>query len=244
MERHQGSKDNITALNQTNNGDGTGAISYWPPGAHILMREVWEGRIWTAKPVIVVQDEPNLTVLFMPHGTCYKHPRMPDGGQVPHMLPDRWLLVDRVRNGDTLFLCPAGSSYMVMLFRVESQGQFAGWYINLQEPLRRICFGFDYLDQELDIVVSPDRTSWKWKDEDGFEALRSRGIISPEQALRIRAEGERVISQITIKDSLFNQGWHEWSPPETWTIPTLPSNWNVIEPTNCCSSRSGQLNEK
>ncbi len=204
------------------------APSRWAPGAHILNREVWRGRVWTARPVIVVQDEPDLTALYLPIGTPCKEPRMPDGGPLTHTLPDEWILVDHARRGATLFLCPSGAMHMVMLFWSPPHADFLGWYVNLQQPMRRTSLGFDYLDQELDIVISPDRSTWHWKDEDKFRDLERRGRISHEQAALIRAEGERVIAQLHTAGSLFTQGWQRWVPPATWTVPRLSVGWDVM----------------
>ena len=66
----------------------------------------------------------------------------------------------------------------------------------LQEPLRRTAIGFDFMDQELDIVVKPDLSEWVWKDEERFQRAQEAGRFSTHQAREIRAEGERVITRI------------------------------------------------
>ena len=38
---------------------------YWPTGSQIVYREVWRGKVWTARPVTVVQDAPDLIALFL-----------------------------------------------------------------------------------------------------------------------------------------------------------------------------------
>ena len=55
--------------------------------------------------------------------------------------------------------------------------------------------GVDIVDQDLDVVVAPDRT-WQWKDEDEFTerlAFPDHYWVPDEQA--VRAEGRRVIKQ-------------------------------------------------
>ena len=37
--------------------------SHWKAGNYIVYREVWQGKIWTARSVIVVQDEPDLNAM-------------------------------------------------------------------------------------------------------------------------------------------------------------------------------------
>lgn len=54
----------------------------WAMGDRILIREVWRGRVWTARPVTVVQDTSDLIAFYMMPGTRYKHPRATDGGPI------------------------------------------------------------------------------------------------------------------------------------------------------------------
>ncbi len=102
------------------------------------------------------------------------------------------------------------------------------WYVHLQEPLRRTKIGFDTMDQMLDIVISPDCSSWYWKDEDEFNEAVAIGVYSPEQAHSIRAEGERVIGLLNANASPFCDGWADWTPPMEWGIPNFPAGWEKI----------------
>jgi hypothetical protein len=204
-------------------------VQYWSPGDHIVMREVWQARVWTARPVTVVRDTPDLLALYMMPGTRYKHPRTLDGSSIPPFLADDWMLVDvRWQGCGALYLSIPGAWHMVILFWQTGQPAFPGWYVNLQEPLRRTPLGFDFLDQELDILISPDLSTWAWKDEAKFETAIERGRIAPEQARHIRAEGERVLAQLHAPNTLFTQGWELWVPPADWTIPELPPNWDRV----------------
>lgn len=51
------------------------------------------------------------------------------------------------------------------------------------------------MDQALDIVVSPDHETWHWKDEEAFEEAQVLGVISPNAAKAIPAEGERALDR-------------------------------------------------
>src|SRR5689334_4219705 len=67
----------------------------WAPGSQVVTREVMCGRVWTARPVTVVQDTPDLIALSMVPGTVYKHPRLPDRDEIPPLLVDEpWRLID------------------------------------------------------------------------------------------------------------------------------------------------------
>ena len=82
---------------------------------------------------------------------------------------------------------------MLIVFWQEDQATLRSWYVNLQTPLRRTRLGFDYLDQELDVIVSPDLSTWRWKDEENFEALMRQGLIARERGRHLRSVAEEVI---------------------------------------------------
>ena len=120
-----------------------------------------------------------------------------------------------------------GVAHAVLLFWDGDTGEFRGWYVNLQSPLRRTRIGFDYMDDALDIVVAPDRT-WHWKDEEELAELVARGLWTPEQAAAIRAEGERAIERLRAHEEPFDESWITWRPDPSWPIPELPSDWHVL----------------
>jgi len=201
----------------------------WSAGSPILLREIWQGKVWTARPVTVVQDTDDTIVLYMRPGTVYKHPRTLAGAPVPYLLPDAWRLVDvEWYGGGALYLSLPGAWYMLILFFADDRVTPPSWYVNLQDPLRRTRLGFDYLDQELDIVLAPDLPTWQWKDEEKFADLRRRGLISAAKARRLREVGEQVLGQRQDPGSLFHRGWDRWSPPADWPIPTLPNGWDRV----------------
>jgi hypothetical protein len=54
---------------------------------------------------------------------------------------------------------PCGWSPARPVRRCDAAGAFAGWYVNLQESLRRTGSGFDTVDLVLDLVVAPRVTT-------------------------------------------------------------------------------------
>jgi hypothetical protein len=70
-------------------------MMYWNRGAQITLREHWNNKVWTVRPVTVVADTPDVIALYMMPGTIYKHPRAMDGSPVPHFLPDQWYWLTR-----------------------------------------------------------------------------------------------------------------------------------------------------
>jgi len=205
-------------------------LSHWTAGSQIVYREVWRGRIWTARPVTVVQDTPDLIALSLCSGTRWKISVPPDESTdlLYCKLPTgNWRLADATWKWDSLILIYPGEAHAVHVMRGENR-EFVGWYINLQEPLCRTAIGFDFMDQDLDIVVEPDLSKWVWKDESTFAKAQDLGIISEQQAREIRAEGERVIRRIQARAAPFDADWENWFPPVEWPIPSLPEGWDKL----------------
>jgi len=46
----------------------------YAPGDPVAIREIWNGRVWYARPATVVLDEPNLTMLLVPPHVRAKEP--------------------------------------------------------------------------------------------------------------------------------------------------------------------------
>jgi hypothetical protein len=136
--------------------------------------------------------------------------------------PDRW------KKTDVLSLTQPGAAHSVELMWYTGTTRLDCWYVHLQEPRRRSAVGFDTKDQLLDIVISPDKSTWRWKDEDEFDEAVALGLYSPAEAAAIRAEGERVIGLLKNNQPPFCDGWDTWSPPEGWGIPELPAGWNQV----------------
>jgi predicted RNA-binding protein associated with RNAse of E/G family len=133
---------------------------------------------------------------------------------------------------EVLMLVAPGAAHSVYAMWEQGHTSFRCWYINLQEPLRRTSMGFDTMDHLLDIVVSPDRSAWRWKDEDEFREAVALGVYSAEEARAIRAEGQRAIKRMQANQSPFCDGWEKWSPPAEWEIPGLPAGWDDIDDGN------------
>lgn len=201
-------------------------ISRWMPGNPIVLRGVWRQKLWWAVPVTVVQDTPNLIALYWRAGTRDKSPRKRLTPQ-DLLSTEKLDLVDRTWvETDVLMLVTPGAAHAVYAMWEEGHTSFRCWYVDLQEPLRRTSIGFDTRDHLLDIVVSPDRSKWWWKDEDEFREAEAIGVFSTEETRAIRAEGERVISLIRTGQSPFCDGWERWSPPAEWETPDLPAGWD------------------
>jgi uncharacterized protein len=201
--------------------------SYFSPGQTIVLREIWQGRVWSARPVIIVQDKPELRALYMPSGTIWKQPVNLEGKRVTagNRARAEWKLKEDKWNPCSLRLMIPGANYSVLLFWNYPEMSHEIWYINIEDPLCYTALGFDYLDQFLDAIVKPDLSSWCWKDEDELAEAVELGLISKQRAAALYAEGEKVANWIQSGNSPFN-GWENWRPDPSWQIPVLLDGWD------------------
>jgi hypothetical protein len=190
-----------------------------PPVA--LLRFIRFGKVRHAFPHYVVRDEEGLVVLYMPLGTVGMRPRF-DGRPIRGQADRDWELYEHEwHTSSRLTLIPWERAHCVELLW-DDKGDFAGWYVNMQEALRRAPLGFETDDLILDIRVQPDG-SWAWKDEDELEEAVALARFTPEEARAIRAEGERVVAERP-----WPTGWEDWRPDAGWPVPELPEGWDVV----------------
>jgi predicted RNA-binding protein associated with RNAse of E/G family len=199
----------------------------WAEGEHILQREVWNGRVWAARPATVVADTDELIVAYVAAGTTWKRPVRRDGSTL-RMPSEDWVLADdEWVDNHVLHLVTPGAAHAVLMLWSAEDGSFRGWYVNLQEPLHRTETGFDYMDHMLDIVVAPDR-SWRWKDQGELEAEVGLGLVTTAAADAVRAEAARVLDLVRVGASPFDSAWVGWRPDPAWGVPGFPPHWNRV----------------
>ena len=200
------------------------------PGDPILLREVYRGRVWAARPARVVRDAPDLVLAYLAPGMRWKRPVDARHGERLRMPASDWALEDATWTGPRmLHLMRSGEAHAIHLWWLAPDWRFGGWYVNLQEPMRRTSLGVDYMDHMLDIVIDPD-LSWRWKDEDEIDEAVSLGLVTQAWADEVRLEGERVIERLEARRSPFCDGWERWEPDLNWPIPELPDSWDRLGP--------------
>ncbi|MBM7089535.1 DUF402 domain-containing protein [Streptomyces sp. S12] len=222
----------MTEGGTTEHTEAGGSTGFWRPGTHILWRYRENGgaRFHIARPVTVVRDDSELLAVWMAPGTECVKPVLADGTPV-HQEPldtryTRPRTVCRARWSGTgvLKLARPGDPWSVWLFW-DPGWRFKNWYVNLEEPLARWSGGVDSEDHFLDISVHPDR-SWHWRDEDEFAQARRDGLVDDALAGRVWAAGRDAVSVITAWGPPFSDGWPNWRPDPSWTVPSLPRNWD------------------
>jgi predicted RNA-binding protein associated with RNAse of E/G family len=201
---------------------------YFKPGDVVVYRGVLHGRVMWACPAIVVDDRPDLTALYWRAGTpVMRHNERPTVESLLEnqfeVVPAQWVKTD------VLSLTLPGEAFSVEMMWQAGTTELDCWYVHLQEPMRRSAVGFETMDQLLDIVISPDRSNWRWKDEDELEEAVAIGLFTPGKADAIWAEGERVIERLHHNRPPFCDGWEHWRPAAEWEIPEMPADWDRVD---------------
>jgi hypothetical protein len=205
-------------------------------GREVLYRNIDGPRLASVRPCRVVSDDDRGLLLWLARGSAVMVEMAEDGRGIRDMPFDEWIvlrtrMVPQVWQGPGLLkFIPPDADHSVWFFRDEA-GSFTNWYVNLEERALRWddghLAGVDIIDQDLDIVVHPDRT-WEWKDEEEFaERLTHPEHYWVRDEAAVRAEGLRVIKQIEAGDFPFDGTWTDLRPDPAWTAFTeVPEGWN------------------
>lgn len=204
-------------------------------GETVLYQEVWNGRVWAARPLTMVQDDGDFVALWFPKGTVWKRPITPPGNPKDADRGTRharllrggdWVFEDATWDVSTLLLVGAHEWSAIWLSWLDDGTQW-GWYVNLQEPLRRTVRGFETMDLALDVLIENDRT-WRWKDDDELRTFVEMGVFDASLAERLREEGERVARRAQRNAPPFDGPWPEWKPDPSWSRPGLLEGWDEL----------------
>lgn len=198
----------------------------WSPGDVVVRREVWRGRPWLANPLYVVEDTDDALVLYQVEGSPFGFGAGDDWPTATgrHPYDGR---TGSVGEGP-LGLHRPGDPYAVWAFWRRPDRAFAGWYVNIQTPLRRTEIGIDTLDLELDLLVSPT-DQVVVKDEAHVAASAALGRFTDADATAIHALGARITADIEAGDRWWDDRWAQWEPPaELRRPPGLPAGWEDV----------------
>jgi hypothetical protein len=196
-------------------------------GDVVAIREVWDGRVWYARPAVVVRDEPNLTMLHVPPQVHCKEPV--DAKGRPLRLPaDDWRLADTTRGTTSMLSFAFPDTPYAVILGYDADGRLFEYYVNLQTPLERSPAGFDTVEHLLDVTIPADRSSWSWKDEDELEEAITAGLFTEEDAAWFRYWGERAVEHVLLREPPFDRDWDDWRPDPRWPAPELPEGWDLV----------------
>lgn len=204
------------------------------PGRTVVHRSWRGGRISFMQVTRVVADDDRGLFLWLPIGTRYWRIVGADGrthhdAAINELGADAELAELTWSGYDCLIWKSPGDAVAVWWF-FRPDGEFTGWYANLEEPMARWddggVAGVDFADQALDITVEPNRT-WQWKDLPEFEAKTGHPLYWDDaEAAQIRAEGERVAKLIETAAFPFDGSWCDFRPEPSWPIPVRADGWD------------------
>ena len=213
------------------------------PGEHLwwhYRRSTWKpGMPENIGPMTVVRDDPRALVAWLAPGTVILKSVLDTGEDLRAApLTERFLrqrsMARTVWRGEGILrIAPARMPWSVWLFW-EPGWQFAGWYINLETPIRREGRHVYAEDHALDVWVTPDRICHR-KDEDELAAAVTQGRYSSEDAAAVARNADSAEAVVASWQSPFSDGWEDWRPDPSWTMPPLPDgvSWEFdLAPTH------------
>lgn len=198
--------------------------------ATATLRWLYESRVESAHPCVVIEDSAQAIALFEPSGAVGAHTMRAKGGpRGRNLLP-----------GDTTPEFTANEWFGDGVLRVHRPGQdwsvwrwlnvdgtwSPNWYVNLEDPWQRTAIGFDTEDWILDLIVLHDFTVVR-KDEDEFEWAEQSGRFDTEHLARIRGAAADATAAVHARAWPFDAEWSAWLPPAGAPLPTLLDGWDL-----------------
>ncbi|GAB1692776.1 DUF402 domain-containing protein [Krasilnikovia sp. M28-CT-15] len=207
----------------------------WNYGDTVLYRYGRQGRAGFVRVGRVIADNADGLALWIASGSPQVESVLADGRGLRDLPIAERLHLPRVRKIATwrgpgiVKYAPADGDWSLWWF-FDDNGQFEGWYVNLESPRVRWerggIRGIDTADRALDVWITPDRVG-RWKDEDEFAALTGLpGRWTAEQAPEIRATGERLMSLAAQGAFPFDGRWTDYQPDSAWSTAALPPDWD------------------
>ncbi|WP_308208426.1 DUF402 domain-containing protein [Paractinoplanes aksuensis] len=197
----------------------------------VLYRYGRDGRTRFARTGRVIADTADGVTLWTAAGSPQIESLLADGRPLRSVpVADRFAL-PRIRRETTwrgpgiVQFAPTAGEFSISWFFTD-QGDFEGWYVNLEsQPVRHDHF-IDSTDRALDVWITPDRIP-HWKDEDEFAHLTDRpGRWTTTEATAIRATATALVSRAAAAEFPFDGRWTDYRPDPTWPPLTLPPNWD------------------
>lgn len=200
----------------------------WEPGAVVVRRYVWHGRVQVAVPSRVVQDDGARVALYTASGTRGMHTRGTPDEILRTLWEPEWELFERRYEKEgthVLHLLEEGKPFEVRLM-TDDDGRVLYWQGNLQEPFRRTRVGFDTRDHVADLISEDDVRTWRWKDWDDLIVAHEHGVFSAGEVEAIRSAGEELVARAASGSYPFDGTWASWRPDPAWSVPGLPPGWD------------------
>jgi len=202
-------------------------------GATVVRRDLLDGRVWSATPFRALRDSNGVLLLALWPGITSMAPKTWVDSQLtgddqvrrqglPDLARGEWRL-DRWVWRDTGRLSWVGvdPGFSVDCF-FDVSGRPLNWYLNFERLPVRTPLGIDTFDLLLDMVIAPDLTSWKWKDEDEYAHARRLGLIDDQEHRRVSRARERAVALVSSRGGPFAESRTSWRASPEWAVPVLP----------------------
>ncbi len=203
-----------------------------------MVRNVFRGRVQTVFPSIVVVDSPELVVTWLPIDTPVLNgvtdPSAEYEGGNGHlsaetMAAKEWTMAERNwHTSGTLRIKNPRLMWSLWVFWEPEMTEVRSWYVNVDAPYKRTSIGFDTWDMFLDVVVQPDRKTWRYKDEDEFAEAIEAGFFTEFEAQEVSDAAAHALQIVAENRKPFNSVWGSWRPDILWEIPQIPKNWDEV----------------
>ena len=205
------------------------AVDYFKPGDHVVVRDIDRGKSRAVVPSIVVEDGPEPTVTFIPVGAELL---ILTGDWESHSSQQVRAISDlngqyrrhSWRGRGSLRISQRCNPWSMGVFWNHPGGELSSWYVNLERPQVRTDYGFSLHDELLDVVIAPDRKSWKWKDEDELAEAIGIGFFTPGDEARLRANGLAAVERIQSGEPPFDASWADFKRSPRLGHPTSVAN--------------------
>jgi predicted RNA-binding protein associated with RNAse of E/G family len=206
------------------------------PGREVLYRNIDGERLACVRPCRVISDDERGLLLWLARGSAVIVEKAVDGRHIREMPFAEWVTLEHEpvqamwQGPGLLKFIPPEGDHSVWFFR-DRDDRFQWWYVNLEYRALRWddgdAAGVDVIDQDLDIVVHPDRT-WEFKDEDEFaERLTIPSHYWVRDEATVWAEARRVIKLIEAGAFPFDGTWTGFEPDPAWPVSReIPKGWD------------------
>lgn len=161
-------------------------------------------------PLTVIDDTPDRTVAFVTAGTPITATTQSNGEPMPRNIPyremaalDRTLSLSTWKHTDVIFIWQPEWHWDVRLYWQAETRDFLGWYVNVQDEVRRTINGFATTDHFLDVTIQPDR-SWSLKDEAELSDAVDLGLYTIQQQDQIHSWAGSAIELLETRQWPFN----------------------------------------
>ncbi|WP_063729254.1 DUF402 domain-containing protein [Streptomyces sp. RTd22] len=207
-------------------------------GQTVVRRDVYQGRVWSEQALRVIADTDTALVTACCPGSEARCPslyaRARNSGEpsarteaFEAMATGEWELASAVWQETVQMLWkPPAVWFSVNAFYVpDGDGhRLRNWYVNFEHPTRRTADGFDTFDLAVDLVIDPDLSKLRWKDEDEYAHVRRLGVVSDTEHQAVELARAQVLAMLEDRAGPFADAgqWAAWRWDASWLPPRFP----------------------